>query len=67
MASRLSEDPEVRVLLLEAGYDDQDWPDTQVPAASMGLWSSKIVWDDYTVPQTNACLGMKDNVSLCVI
>ena len=63
VAARLSENPDVSVLVLEAGDDDLRFPDSKVPAKSRNLWTTSAVWDDYTVPQKNACLGMKNNVS----
>ena len=67
IASRLTEDPQVSVLLLEAGSDNADWPDTDIPAIALSFCSSPLTWDDYTVPQRNACLGMNNNVSTHVI
>ena len=63
VAARLSEDPAIRVLVLEAGDDDARYPDIAVPGNARGLWGSSASWDDYTVPQNKACLGMKNNVS----
>ena len=50
LAARLSEDPNIRVLLLEAGITD-DRCDIHVPAATVALWGSPIDWDDHTEPQ----------------
>lgn len=63
VAARLSEDPSIRVLVLEAGDDDLRYPSIPVPGKARDLWGSTASWDDYTVSQRNACLGMKNNVS----
>ena len=63
VASRLTEDPNIKVLLLEAGEDNKKWPETNVPGTFFGMLSSAITWDHYTVPQNNRCLGMQNNVS----
>jgi len=50
LAARLSEDPGVRVLLLEAGPAD-DAPEIRVPAATPMLWRGSFASDDTTAPQ----------------
>ena len=62
VAARLTENPEVKVLLVEAGDDHKAWPLTDVPGMAAQWCGSPITWDDFTVPQKHACLGMKDNV-----
>ncbi|MGW4518208.1 GMC family oxidoreductase [Streptomyces sp. NPDC004393] len=53
LAARLSEDPQNRVLLLEAG--PADGPDTMaVPPAWLTLIGSEVDWGDTTVPQPAA-------------
>ena len=50
MANRLSENPDVRVLLLEAGTGDI--PEAvRIPAAWPTLWGTSINWGYQTVPQ----------------
>jgi choline dehydrogenase len=53
LASRLSEDPEVRVLLVEAGPPDVA-DEIRIPAASYLLFKSTYDWDYQTVPQDRA-------------
>jgi choline dehydrogenase len=53
LAARLSEDPDTRVLLLEAGPPD-DAPEIRVPAAVASLIKGPYDWDHRTVPQENA-------------
>ena len=63
MAARLSEVPNFKVLLLEAGPDDRNSPELEIPGASMALWKDEFFWYDKTVPQKNACFGNRNNVS----
>lgn len=51
LANRLSENPQIRVLLLEAGGPDSD-PRIAIPAAYGELHRSKIDWGFSTEPQT---------------
>ena len=44
LAARLSEDPDVRVALLEAGGDDRQ-PEIHIPAAFPALFKSSLDWD----------------------
>ena len=53
LAARLSEDPDVRVLLLEAG-DRDTRPEIHIPAAFSRLFHTEADWDYYTVPQPSA-------------
>jgi choline dehydrogenase len=53
LAARLSEDPDRRVLLLEAGPPD-DAPEITIPAVAPSLWNGPFAWDDATVPQRHA-------------
>lgn len=53
LASRLSENPDVTVLLLESGGRD-DHPDLAVPPAWPSLWGSNVDYSYNTVPQEAA-------------
>jgi choline dehydrogenase len=53
LASRLTENPSVRVLLLEAGPPD-DADEIRIPAAVNLLFQSAYDWDYHTVPQERA-------------
>jgi len=57
VASRLSEDPDVRVLVLEAGGDDRGDKTIEVPGRSHHLMHSKYDWEYYTVPQKHGLRG----------
>jgi choline dehydrogenase len=52
LAHRLTEDPACRVLLLEAGGEDDD-PAIRIPAFYGRLQDSPCDWGDRTVPQAN--------------
>jgi choline dehydrogenase len=53
LAARLTEDPDTRLLLLEAGLPD-DAPEIAMPAAATTLWQGPLAWDEETVPQLHA-------------
>ena len=50
LANRLSEDPSVRVLLLEAGGKDRS-PNIKIPAAFPNQFHTKLDWDYATEPE----------------
>ena len=50
LANRLSEDPSVRVLLLEAGGEDRS-PNIKIPAAFPEQFHTKLDWDFATEPE----------------
>ena len=54
LAARLAEDPDSRVLLLEAGPDAGAVEAVQVPAAAGRLFRSRYDWNYVTVPQERA-------------
>ncbi|MBL0373504.1 choline dehydrogenase [Rhizobium sp. KVB221] len=51
LAARLSEDPDVRVLLLEAGGSDRDWRITMPAALAYPMQDPKLNWSYHTTPQ----------------
>lgn len=53
LAARLSESPEVRVLLLEAGPVDKD-PFIHMPVGFYKMTSGPLIWPYKLVPQSNA-------------
>lgn len=57
VASRLSEIPSWRVLLLEAGPDENEV--TDVPSLAAYLQLTKLDWKYKTEPTGKSCLGMK--------
>ncbi|XP_072045180.1 glucose dehydrogenase [FAD, quinone]-like [Amphiura filiformis] len=65
VASRLTEDPEVTVLLLEAGgWDDKS--EIHIPAEASSLRQTNIDWKYLTISQSHACkakLGERDEWS----
>ncbi|MEU0162738.1 GMC family oxidoreductase N-terminal domain-containing protein [Streptomyces sp. NPDC006261] len=50
LAARLTEDPDVRVALIEAGGPDSD-PTVRIPSASLALLGTDLDWGYRTVPQ----------------
>ncbi|XP_064613985.1 L-sorbose 1-dehydrogenase-like [Liolophura sinensis] len=63
VANRLSEDSQQTVLLLEAGGDDSDYPDIQIPLFAPRLQKTTANWNYKTVPQKYACKGLKNHQS----
>ncbi|GAA5929351.1 GMC family oxidoreductase [Sporobolomyces koalae] len=53
LASRLSEDPNVKVLLIEAGESDQKQIFSRIPAGWGNLWKTPAEWNFETVPQAH--------------
>jgi choline dehydrogenase-like flavoprotein len=51
LANRLSEDPEVSVLVLEAGTHDRTQPMTHIPGGCGFLLGKRVNWAFHTVPQ----------------
>ncbi|CAH1800033.1 unnamed protein product [Owenia fusiformis] len=65
LANRLSADPNVSVLLLEAGEETSflnRWA-IQFPVAAITLQRGSFDWKYETVPQKHACVGSNNNVS----
>ena len=61
MASRLSEDPARRILLLEAGDEETKDARIDVPLAADQLLRTEFDWGSLTTPQTHACKGMGES------
>ena len=61
VASRLSEDPHVKVLLLEAAGHEV-W-ESEIPMLAARLQLSEYDWQYKTEPQKYACTGMKEQKS----
>lgn len=59
VANRLTEISKWRVLLLEAGPDENEISD--VPSLAAYLQLSKLDWQYKTEPSKSSCLGMKNN------
>lgn len=57
LANRLSEDPRTKVLLLEAGGNENFL--TDVPIAASLLQKTELDWNYETVEQESACFGFK--------
>ena len=51
LAARVSEQPDCRVLLLEAGRTTGLEPDARIPGAAMRLWGGETSWGDSSIPQ----------------
>ncbi|CAG0920784.1 unnamed protein product [Notodromas monacha] len=58
LASRLSEDPDVRVLLLEAGSNEVEEPLAEIPALTSFLQRSDFDWKTKSEPGDGFCLAM---------
>ncbi|CAL1544147.1 unnamed protein product [Lymnaea stagnalis] len=63
VAGRLSEDPNVTVLLLEAGEHDFDKPQLLIPGLAAVTLNSDQDWQYYTEPQSNALKGLTNGRS----
>ncbi|KAI1301452.1 Glucose dehydrogenase -like protein [Halotydeus destructor] len=61
MAARLSENPEISVLLLEAGGSESVL--SEVPSAAIYVQGTPIDWQYYTEPQKVSCFGFKGQKS----
>ncbi|KAH9508964.1 hypothetical protein Btru_048406 [Bulinus truncatus] len=63
LAGRLSEDPDVTVLLLEAGQDDTGNEAIATPGLAPTLLKSEVDWEYYTKPNNDFMQGLKDGRS----
>ena len=63
VAARLSEDKNVKVLLLEAGGHYDEHPLFHVPLHWLQLEKTEYDWEYYTEPQNVSCLGLNERRS----
>ncbi|XP_067123030.1 glucose dehydrogenase [FAD, quinone]-like [Centruroides vittatus] len=61
VANRLSENPHNKVLLLEAGSNENEF--SEIPVTSVGLLVTSIAWKYVTEPQHFACFGYQGSSS----
>ena len=64
LATRLSEDPDVTVAVLEAGPDNDEFPHADVPPNFINMRATDIDWDYETEKQTESCRGLIDEVRI---
>lgn len=63
LASRLSEDSDKKILLVEAGSDGEGSFFADIPFAAPELQGTRLDWSTIIEPQNNACFAFKNNVS----
>ncbi|XP_061193560.1 L-sorbose 1-dehydrogenase-like [Saccostrea echinata] len=63
LANRLTEDLRSSVLIIEAGGSENENELMHIPIAAGGLQNTKQDWAYRTVPQKNACFGLKNKIS----
>jgi len=61
-ASRLTEDAERSVLVLEAGGDPFDDQNVNIPILADSVRGTEYDWNYHSVPQQHACFGHVNNV-----
>ncbi|XP_014680142.1 PREDICTED: glucose dehydrogenase [FAD, quinone]-like, partial [Priapulus caudatus] len=64
LANRLSDDPDVKVLLVEAGGVPEGNKDIDIPALHPFLRKTKVDWSYRTVPQKFSCQACENKESL---
>lgn len=64
IANRLSEDPNVNILLIEAGGSELESDTFRVPLKASIAQKTKYDWAYYTVPQKNSQKGMNEQVTV---
>lgn len=67
LASRLSEDENNTVLLLEAGNVETGSMFLSIPAGVAKLFRSSYDWQYFTEPQTESCQALNEKVTLVVL
>ncbi len=55
LASRLTEDLDVKVLLIEAGSSGK-WPTTHIPASCGDIQSTDLIWNDFSEPDNDSSM-----------
>ncbi|KAJ3647816.1 hypothetical protein Zmor_019674 [Zophobas morio] len=58
VATRLSENPKLRIAVIEAGGEESDF--SKIPNMAFNLQFSDMNWGYYSTPQKNCCLGMNN-------
>jgi len=61
-ATRLTEDDERNVLVLEAGGDPFEDQNVNIPILADSVRGTEFDWKYHTVPQQHACFGHVNNV-----
>lgn len=64
LASRLSENSTLDILLLEAGGEETEDENVDIPIMTDKVRGSDLDWSYRTVPQRHACKGHEDQVSI---
>lgn len=70
VAARLSENPDVSVLVLEAGGEENELFYSHIPGSVAFLQKTSMDWQYFTVPQKKYGNGLNDNVvqnEMCVV
>lgn len=64
LASRITEDEQKKVLLIEAGEDQAQNPDVNIPIMGEKVRGSDLDWNFETIPQKYACKSHTNRVAL---
>lgn len=64
LAARLSENPSINVLVLEAGGEETDYWYSHIPALMGKLQRTPFDWAFLTEPQTHCCDSFKNKVTI---
>lgn len=64
LAGRLSENPNVTVLLLESGPEDLDRAFIITPALAGLLWKTSLDWEYWTERSSTTMSGLQNKVSV---
>ncbi|KAK0039969.1 glucose dehydrogenase [FAD quinone] [Biomphalaria pfeifferi] len=66
LAGRLSEDPDVTVLLLEAGPDDTRNTLIDIPLLAGLIWRTPLDWEYYSETSSDTMKQLRNGVSLSI-